>query len=271
MVCRYCGTVNDRDEHRCGQCGRRLAGQFDVAYTSQGSAVTELHPVTPPAVEPERKRAPYQPQLFTTREIGRVVPIESFQPRPPDANQERRQRPVPRPRKAGSDEGQPDPQTDLAFPDDAAPVVGPARAQYRKTGAAPVTQRAMAAVVDLSLVLISLAPVAGIIYAIIGDDFLNHRPFLFFAPVAAILALSYKLLWAMAGTESPGVGWIGLRLANFDGRQANRDERLRRVLWACLSVAPAGLGLIWAVFDEERLTWHDHATGTYLAALPEAR
>jgi hypothetical protein len=31
-----------------------------------------------------------------------------------------------------------------------------------------------------------------------------------------------------------------------------------------LSIAAAGLGLIWALTDEERLTWHDMATQTFL-------
>jgi hypothetical protein len=31
-----------------------------------------------------------------------------------------------------------------------------------------------------------------------------------------------------------------------------------------LSVLPLGLGLAWSVFDEDRLTWHDRLSGTYL-------
>jgi len=30
-----------------------------------------------------------------------------------------------------------------------------------------------------------------------------------------------------------------------------------------LSILPLGLGLAWALFDEDRLTWHDRLSGTY--------
>ena len=31
-----------------------------------------------------------------------------------------------------------------------------------------------------------------------------------------------------------------------------------------LSVLPVGLGLAWALFDDNRLTWHDRLSQTYL-------
>jgi hypothetical protein len=31
-----------------------------------------------------------------------------------------------------------------------------------------------------------------------------------------------------------------------------------------LSVAPIGLGVMWAIFDEDHLSWHDRLSQTYL-------
>jgi uncharacterized RDD family membrane protein YckC len=31
-----------------------------------------------------------------------------------------------------------------------------------------------------------------------------------------------------------------------------------------LSLLPVGLGVAWAIFDEDHLTWHDRLSGTYL-------
>jgi hypothetical protein len=31
-----------------------------------------------------------------------------------------------------------------------------------------------------------------------------------------------------------------------------------------LSVVPMGLGIMWAIFDEDRLSWHDRLSQTYL-------
>ena len=57
---------------------------------------------------------------------------------------------------------------------------------------------------------------------------------------------------------------LGLRVVNFDGYPADARQRLVRFVCACLSTL-AGLGLLWALFDEEKLTWYDHMSKTFLA------
>ncbi len=71
----------------------------------------------------------------------------------------------------------------------------------------------------------------------------------------------------MADTDSIGMRWVGLRLLNFDGMQPNRAERLHRVATSLISTAAAGLGLVWALVDEEKLTWHDHMSRTFPSPL----
>ncbi len=51
---------------------------------------------------------------------------------------------------------------------------------------------------------------------------------------------------------------MGLRLLHFDGRPADRRQRLLRLASGCLSLLPLGVGFLWALVDEERLTFHDH-------------
>ena len=48
-----------------------------------------------------------------------------------------------------------------------------------------------------------------------------------------------------------------------DGRNPNREQRVYRMAAGCLSVMAAGLGLMWALVDEESLTWHDHISKTF--------
>jgi hypothetical protein len=65
--------------------------------------------------------------------------------------------------------------------------------------------------------------------------------------------------------------WTQLQLVNFDGRRPERDQRLERLFASCLSVAAAFLGIIWALVDEECLTWHDHISKTFPTAdIPRA-
>ena len=74
------------------------------------------------------------------------------------------------------------------------------------------------------------------------------------------------MLYVLGGSETAGAHWVGLRLINFDGSPVNRHERGLRFLSACLSVCSGGLGLAWALADEESLTWHDHMSKTFPTA-----
>ena len=73
----------------------------------------------------------------------------------------------------------------------------------------------------------------------------------------------YGLLWVLCGSESAGARWTGLRLISFDGTSISRQERALRFLAACLSFLSAALGVLWALADEESLTWQDYISRTF--------
>ncbi len=64
---------------------------------------------------------------------------------------------------------------------------------------------------------------------------------------------------------------MGLRLLHFDGRPADRRRRLLRQASGCLSALPLGIGFLWALVDEEHLTFHDHITETFVTPADLAR
>jgi hypothetical protein len=41
------------------------------------------------------------------------------------------------------------------------------------------------------------------------------------------------------------------------------SKRALRQMVSLLSLLSAGLGLVWALVDEENLTWHDHISKTF--------
>jgi uncharacterized RDD family membrane protein YckC len=82
------------------------------------------------------------------------------------------------------------------------------------------------------------------------------------AMVAGVVLL-YKLLWCIANGDTPGMRWTHLTLLNFDGKKPNRKQRIGRLASGLLSVMAAGIGLVWALADEESLTWHDHMSKTF--------
>lgn len=123
--------------------------------------------------------------------------------------------------------------------------------------------RVMAAVVDASIVLIALALFVLIFHVAGGRILLNRTTLPVFAAVVAATMFFYKLLWCLAGGDTVGMNWTRLTLVNFDGQVPGRRQRLYRLASGCLSFLAAGVGLLWALVDEETLAWHDHMSRTF--------
>ena len=54
-----------------------------------------------------------------------------------------------------------------------------------------------------------------------------------------------------------------IRLVTFDGHIPSRAQRVSRFFSLLLSLLPVGLGLAWAIFDEDHMSWHDRLSHTY--------
>jgi len=244
MECRYCQSANADDDHRCRRCGRRL--RMGPVYTAASAAAPVLQygaapvlqygaapalqyapaevratSVQPRPVQPKPEPGPrrsvtshitYQPSLFSSRELPRVVPFESIAPgvvqHPPKT-----QPAAPRQRHRKVIPGQqtlelthaarsPMPMDGVIYCD--APVAVPAH-------------RAMAVAVDASIVLIALA-VFGIIFHLAGGVFvLDAKTAPVFLAAAAGVVVFYRVLWCLANGDTAGQCWTHLRLVNFDG------------------------------------------------------
>ena len=96
-----------------------------------------------------------------------------------------------------------------------------------------------------------------------GQVALDRQALSFLVGVIAVIALFYRALWYMADGDTPGMRFAGLRLVDFDGCRPDREQRGIRQVASLLSILSAGLGLVWALVDEESLTWHDHISKTF--------
>jgi hypothetical protein len=54
-----------------------------------------------------------------------------------------------------------------------------------------------------------------------------------------------------------------ISLCTFDDQEPTRAQMRSRLVAMLLSVLPLGLGVLWAIFDEEHLSWHDRLSRTY--------
>ncbi len=275
MDCTYCGAENAEEETRCGRCGRRLGAapaQAPPRTSALPAPAREVPPVVPIARrEREGQRPPRQQSLF------QVIPFEAIAPPrkaeakgtdgdsgegQPPAGARRGGRPPKHPNQGGLfppvPPPPPSPPGGTRPPSPTAPVV------QCRAPVAPIGRRAAAASVDAGIVFGGFLLFLGIHRLWAGELVLDRVGALVYGAAYLILFAFYKLLAALRSDRSTGLRLLGLRVLHFDGRPPNRRQRVLRVLSGSGSLLPAGIGLLWALMDEERLTFHDHISETFI-------
>jgi uncharacterized RDD family membrane protein YckC len=223
----------------------------------------QAQPVYPPQA-PAHPQSAYQPSLFRDPQQGlKIVPIPTLTPVRSPAG----------PRRSGaapdvSRRGRlSDTQHSLDFSESSdTDLALDMRVQAVIYCDAPVAlpmHRFIAAAVDASMILIALGLFFGVFLLSGGHVVFNKHVVPLFLGIVGLLWVVYHLLWCFADGDTPGMRFAGLRVVNFDGRVADRQQRGIRQGAYVLSVLSAGVGLLWALVDEENLTWHDHISKTF--------
>ena len=269
MTCHYCRAQNHPEDHRCSRCGRRVEddsarrpAMFPVQQSAAAPAIESLEAPAPlparpgpqlvrdlPGVTPASHEV-VQPSLFGPMEVAKVAQAAPVpKPRPP-----RR-----RPDATGQGVLDFDRTADGShtLPTSVEATV------YCDAPVAMTAQRVIAGAIDVLIPLAGFAMFAVAFHSTAGSVELNAKTLPWFAAAAALIAIFYRLVCCLGNVDTPGVQWAGMRLLDFDGRRPTRQARMRRIAGGFLSVISVGLGLLWAVFDEEKLTWHDHMSGTF--------
>jgi len=128
---------------------------------------------------------------------------------------------------------------------------------------APIGLRLRAALADSALIAgLVLAP------ALVAAAKIGHPPATKIVELGAVSTillagvLYHTLFLTLAGT-TPGMKFAGISLCTFDGEIPTREQLRSRLGALLLSLVPVGLGFAWALFDDERLCWHDRLSRTY--------
>jgi uncharacterized RDD family membrane protein YckC len=82
----------------------------------------------------------------------------------------------------------------------------------------------------------------------------------------AFVYLQYFGLFTIFGGTTPGMMVRGLQVASFSGDVPTPRQFLVRAAGYLLSAGTVFLGFLWALWDEDALTWHDRLSHTYLTA-----
>ena len=100
-------------------------------------------------------------------------------------------------------------------------------------------------------------------------------------PGSLLSGIELVLLWAVTGAyavlswrrggQTLGMRPWRLKVTAADGGRAGTRALCLRFSVATLSLAVFGLGFLWSLFERERRTWHDLASGTVLVRLEPAK
>ena len=132
---------------------------------------------------------------------------------------------------------------------------------------APLGLRLMALVVDGALIVGMFFAAAFVAAAEMSQPPVG-KPAEMMAVVGLVLTLLlYHALFFTLAMSTPGMKYAGIGLCTFDNASPTRTGLRKRLGAMVLSLLPMGLGIVWAVFDEDHLSWHDRISQTYLRKL----
>jgi uncharacterized RDD family membrane protein YckC len=129
---------------------------------------------------------------------------------------------------------------------------------------APFSRRMMATTVDAALIV---GLVCGAAY-LIASRF-DHLPGMRVSEVCGVIALLgfaalYEWFFLTFAKTTPGMRYAQLSLCTFDEQTPSAAQIKGRLKGMLISVLPVGLGMLWSIFDEDQMSWHDRLSKTYL-------
>jgi uncharacterized RDD family membrane protein YckC len=284
MTCQHCQTWILDDDHRCRRCGRRVRSTparispetYPIAATATAPAYeyhAEAQTVAQQIQEPISVTAGQQALFQMPAVDARVIPFDSLTTQAERESIRARAAELARPaplktekveaRRARARKSRSTDQRRLDFMGAEQMLPLPQSSIICDAPVAPVMLRVQAAAID------GLLMGAGCVFGIAlfkyagGQLSLDKHVAPFLALAILTVPLFYKLLWTFAGRDTPGMQSAKLQLVDFDGNAPSQARRYQRLCATLLSALAAGIGMVWALVDEDSLTWHDHISSTF--------
>ena len=128
--------------------------------------------------------------------------------------------------------------------------------------------RRLAAILYDSLLIIAMWLITTLLLvAFINDGAALQGP-LFQFGLYFEACLFYSYFWRLRGQTLGMQAWK-IKLVTPDLQTLSWQECFTRLFFALVSISMLGLGFIWMLFDPDKLTWHDRASGTRVILLRE--
>ena len=135
--------------------------------------------------------------------------------------------------------------------------------------ASPSLLRRMAALFyDLMLVAAVLVLASALaLLANGGQTIAGTWPLLIYRIYLLIIFYLYFAWHWTHGGQTLGMRAWRLKLLRSDSQNIGWIDTLKRLFFAALALLPLGLGLLWCLFDRDRLAWHDRLSKTRLVLI----
>jgi len=130
---------------------------------------------------------------------------------------------------------------------------------------ASIDDRRLAALIDLGCLLFAYGGFLMLFGSLGGQFTLSKLNAAVYAATFAIVYLQYFALFTIFGGTTPGMMVRGLQVVSFSGEPPTPRQMLLRSTGYMLSAGTCFLGFLWAMWDEDELTWHDRLSRTHLS------
>ena len=130
---------------------------------------------------------------------------------------------------------------------------------------ASIDDRRLAALIDFGCLLFAYGGFLMLFGSLGGQFTLSKLNAAVCATTFAIVYLQYFALFTTFGGTTPGMMMRGLQVVSFSGDPPTPRQMLLRSAGYMLSAGTFFLGFLWAMWDEDELTWHDRLSRTHLS------
>jgi len=131
---------------------------------------------------------------------------------------------------------------------------------------ASIDDRRLAALIDFCCLLFAYGGFLMLFGSLGGQFTLSKLDAAVYATTFAIVYLQYFALFTIFGGTTPGMIMRGLQVVSFSGEPPTPRQMFLRGAGYMLSAGTFFLGFLWAMWDEDELTWHDRLSRTHLSA-----
>lgn len=149
------------------------------------------------------------------------------------------------------------------------PLPEPPASASRLHRAATIEDRRIAALIDGGCLLFAYGAFLALFGSLGGQLTISKISAAVYFATFAFVYVQYFGLFTIFGGTTPGMMMRGLQIINFCGEVPTPRQLFLRTMGYLLSAGTFFLGFLWAMWDEDELTWHDRLSHTYLSPVQE--